>query len=97
MEAQQTANGEYNYYTKYCNKTLNEWIQKAHKYNCLKNNWSYTKLKPGSFGYDNLAISIGKVLEYNLHEYTYKYISIDKIAKLIHDGWVINYIYWRDI
>jgi hypothetical protein len=95
MEPLNTANNMFKYDHKFIDTPLDVWVQEAHKYNCEKNNWKHFPLKRGSFGYDNLAVSLGCVLEY--------YISNDcilptseYIASLVHEGWCKNYIYWRD-
>ena len=49
--------------------------------------------KKGAFGYDNLAVSIGYTLS---HILTAPHDTIDVVSDLIHQGWCINYIYWRD-
>ena len=54
MEAYQTANKKYKYNQIIKNKSLDEWVQNLHKYNCEYNNWKFTLLKKGSYGYDNL-------------------------------------------
>lgn len=93
MEAFQTANKMFHYNQKFYGKTLDTWIQNAHKYNCEKNNWKYYPLQKGAFGYDNLAISIGYVFLYYNFDNVYSKIIV---ADLIHQGWSINYLYWRD-
>lgn len=96
MEAIQTANKMFNYEQEINGFTIDTWVKNAHKSNCGANNWTYIQLKKGSFGYDNLAVSIG----YTLQNFVFSKLSDDKIidtlAVLIHQGWCINYIYWRD-
>jgi hypothetical protein len=96
MEAIQTANKMFNYEQEIHGFTIDNWVKNAHKYNCNIHKWSYNPLKKGSFGYDNLAVSIG----YTLQNFIFSNKSNDKIidilAELIHRGWCINYIYWRD-
>ena len=53
--------------------------------------WKYVELKPGSFGYENMATSIGYMFDK-----MEKGCDIYKCAALVHDGWVINYLFWRD-
>jgi hypothetical protein len=71
------------------NKTIDEWVNILHKYNCSVNNWKYTPLKRGCFGYDNLVYSIYMVHENNVNADT----PLELIAEYIHDGWCKNYIY----
>jgi hypothetical protein len=96
MEAIQTANKMFNYEQEFHGFTIDTLVQNAHKYNCVANKWTHIQLKKGSFGYDNLAVSIG----YTLQNFIFNKLSNDKIidilAELIHQGWCINYIYWRD-
>lgn len=87
----QTANGKYKYDSVYYGKTLNEWIQLSHKNNCQKNGWNFYELKRGMFGYDNMACSLGYLFE-NMN----KKLDEEYFAELIHEGWKINYLYWRD-
>lgn len=86
-----TANGKYTYSKIYYDKTLHEWITEIHKFLSALYLWKYYPLKPGAFGYDNLAHSISWVfLKYNGSE------SLEIIADYVHRGWAINYLYWRD-
>ena len=91
MEAYQTANKKYKYNQIINNKSLDEWVQNLHKYNCEYNNWKFTLLKKGSYGYDNLCIAIGYVIDNIKND-----LILSDIAELIHEAWCINYIYWRD-
>lgn len=95
MEPIHTANNMFKYDQKFMDIPLDTWVQEANKYNCEKNNWKHLPLKKGSFGYDNLAVSLGYVLNYYISKGyilpKYKYI-----ASLVHEGWCKNYIYWRD-
>lgn len=94
MEAITTANQLFSYNQLFYGIPLDTWVQNAHKYNCEKNNWEYFPLRKGSFGYDNLAVSIGFTLsEYTQNQYT---DPIPVMADLVHQGWVKNYLYWRD-
>jgi hypothetical protein len=97
--ATETANKQYKYSVKYHNKTLDQWIQIVHKKNAIINKWKVTPLKPGAFGYDNLALSIATVFDNipDIKEYNKeKSDIIETMADLIHKGWIINYLYWRD-
>ena len=85
MPPTQTANQKYDY------EALHPYITHAHQNLSEKSGWVYQPLQPGTFGYDNLAMSIGYMLEYYQANK-----PIDFYANLIHIGWAINYIYWRD-
>lgn len=79
-----SANGEfrYNFYLENFKMTREELAQKVHKINCEKHGWDYHPLKVGSFGFDNLIMSIGYKLRDNNGPVS------------IHDGWSENYTYW---
>ena len=69
----------------------------AHKYNCEKNGWKHMLLLPGTFGYDNLVISLYHVISNNnFDKNLIKEKTVEELSSLVHDGWSINYIYWRD-
>lgn len=94
--ATQTANGKYKYSDLYPHKNgkpLADWVQEVNKLNCIANKWKVNPLKPGGFGYDNLATCIANLFEsgVSLNE-----TNIEELADVIHRGWVINYTYWRD-
>lgn len=93
MEAIHTANGQYSYDEEFYGKSLHVWVQLAHKANCITNNWKVIELNKGAFGYDNLVLSLANALSSN-NKINKKNVEI--IANLIHQGWAINYIYWRD-
>ena len=93
LEAIHSANGDYNYDDKFYDITLDSWAQEANIFNCISNNWNISPLKKGNFGYDNLIVSLGYTL-INCNNYTE--VNIESIASLIHEGWIINYTYWRD-
>lgn len=91
MEAVQTANGKYHYLELYHDKSLHDWIQAMHLYNCQTNNWNYTPLKKGAFGYDNLGICLGNAFNATTH-----WDDMTELATNIHESWIENYVYWRD-
>lgn len=85
MSATQTANGQYDY------APLQAYITQAHQTLSQKSGWTYQALRPGTFSYDSMAVAIGYMLE---HYQPNK--PIDYYANLVHVGWSINYVYWRD-
>lgn len=93
----ETANKLFKYDTVFFDLSLDEWCQKAHKKNCIENRWFHKPLASGAFGYDNLIISLGytlnKIKESGMD---ISDIDIEKLASWIHEGWGINYLYWRD-
>jgi hypothetical protein len=89
MEAVRTANSMFEYKKEFFGIPLDTWVQETHKYHGEKYGWKHYPLKKGSFGYDNLAVSIGYALT--------RYVpDKEELAKNIHKGWCMNYIYWRD-
>ena len=88
--ATETANKKYKYNDEFYGKKLSEIVDIVHKYYSKKMNWKENTLYPGTFGYDNMAMSIGYALSET------KDLEIKKLASKIHDGWIINYVYWRD-
>ena len=85
-----TANGQYNYTEVYGDKELAKWADICHRELSKASKWKYIPLKQGSFGFDNMIVSIGYLFENFMEN------DIEHLAELIHKGWAINYIYWRD-
>ena len=86
-----TANGKYNYTDVYNGKTLGEWVNLNHRENCRVNGWASTQLRAGAFGFDNIACSLVYFFE------QYKTLQDDtSLASAVHNGWIENYLYWRD-
>jgi len=44
-EATETANGRYKYSRVIFGKTIDEWVQDMHRYNCKENGWCYFPLE----------------------------------------------------
>jgi hypothetical protein len=99
-EAVRTANGMYHYDDISYGLTLHEWVQKLHEYNCTLNGWRVVPLKRGTFGYDNLAMSVGAVFldEFGEGAIYSSTISeeISETASAVHDGRCKNYEFWHD-
>jgi len=70
---------------------LDKKIQELHKYNSERNRWEYFPLKRGSFGYDNLAVSIVYILNKIKSKENLENKSIEKIADYVHRAWSKNY------
>ena len=86
-----TASGLYGYGDILLSRTVDEWVQVIHKYNCKQNNWNYNPLKKGSYGYDNLVYSLIYAISAIKED-----ITDNELAVSIHQGWTDNYLYWRD-
>ena len=88
-----SANGKWRYDMIYFGKSMNDWVQEAHKYNCKLNNWYYKPLEKGLFGYDNIVCSLGHLFEFLLNNNNH---DEETLAEYIHLGWCENYIFYRD-
>lgn len=96
-----TANGKYKYNDKLPIKNIpiDHVVQSCHKYNSLACNWKIIQLNPGTYGYDNLIMSIMTVIDEIIKDNQIIYSKLDDleyISSLVHYGWSLNYIYWRD-
>jgi hypothetical protein len=95
-----TANQLFNYFDYYDNKTLDQWIQDIHSFDALINGWSNIPLKRGSFGYDFIGHSFVNSFDFlrsfKEKDKMIKSELIDIVAGKVHEGWVANYIFWRD-
>lgn len=75
---------------------LDKKIQELHKFNSERNKWKYFPLKRGSFGYDNLAVSIVYTLNKIKSKENLENKTLEKVADYVHRAWSKNYVYWRD-
>ncbi len=89
---QGTANGQYRYDMNIGDLELRTLVQMTHKHNCEKNGWTVAALKEGCYGFDNLAVCIGYAMTK-----PFDTEDIDSLSHIIHEAWVINYVYWRDM
>lgn len=76
-----TADGKINH------SEFDELVQLVNRKNSEKNGWKVNSLKPGTYGYDNLAHCIVA---------SHGEVNMNKLCHLIHDAWTYNYLYWRD-
>ncbi len=84
-----TADGRYCFTEEFYGKPLSEWVYLTHKFMSEQMGWEITHLFPGTFGYDNFAHSVAHAL-LNRERF------IEDMARLVHEGWIHNYIWWRD-
>ena len=91
-----TANQLYSYDAQVGNQTLHHFIQQSHLAMCKAYGWSSTPLKVGCFGYDNLACSIAWCYTQLIETITERSVIVEDAAAWVHDGWVQNYVWWRD-
>ena len=91
MEAIMTADGKYSYDMLINGISLHDWVTEVNKYNSIKNGWKIFPLKKGAFGYDNLAMCIGYI-----HSKIDSDTTLEEMADMVHEGWILNYVYWRD-
>lgn len=87
----QTANGYYNFDQYFLGHRLCDLVIICHKRYSSIMKWKYRQLKPGQFGYDNMAMALGYVLT-NMNNNS----DLAELAELAHKGWIINYKFWRD-
>jgi hypothetical protein len=86
----QTATSSFNYSDKFYSYSLDHLVFLTHKELSHKLNWKYFPLKRGTFGYDSIAESIGRLLsEINIK-------TIEQGAVIVHNAWSLNYKWWRD-
>ena len=86
MEAIQTANKMFNYEQEIHGFTIDTWVKNAHKYNSDSHKWTHIQLKKGSFGYDNLAVSIGYTLQNFIFSKFSKFNNFSKIQENFTPG-----------
>jgi hypothetical protein len=91
-----SANGMFQYNVMIGDMTLDVWVQETHRMMCKEYKWALNPLKPGCFGYDNLAVSIGYCYHKFLDAIERRNVSIEEASDWIHQGWIENYVYWRD-
>jgi len=85
-----TANGVFGYDDVFWGAPLRELVDGAHRALGSALGWRYFPLPPGAFGFDNMAVSLGMVARAALP------LDEEAIAAAVHNGWCINYEYWRD-
>jgi hypothetical protein len=95
MVASQTANGQFSYNQSFLNQPLHTLVQELQLYQAKTYGWAAVPLKQGGFGFDNLAICIGLLLQ-KIEQDRSLLDNLELASDLIHQGWIINYVYWRD-
>jgi len=94
--ATQTANGEFQYQQSFFGQPLVDWVHQCHRALAKASGWGFcAPLKPGMFGFDNHAMSLGHMFQEMMNEDRDE-IDVEEMAEAIHNGWVKNYIFWRD-
>lgn len=93
MTAKETANKQYQYDDIIRGKSLHDWATKVNSRLCTLKNWPVSPLRKGSFGYDTTIMSVGNAFR---ETDTMEIIRKSDLAQKIHQGWVANYVYWRD-
>lgn len=87
-----TANGVFRYDAHIDGVGLRDAATGAYRALAAASGWSALPPRPGQFGFDNLISSVGHALG-SWPEGG----DVDRVAALVHDGWVRNYRYWRDV
>lgn len=89
-----TATGDFNYADLYLyhgfSHKLADLVDLVHKELCRELHWKLNQLKPGTFGYDSIACSIGFLLK-NIPT------GLEEGAEIVHNAWVRNYLFWTQI
>lgn len=88
--ALKTATGDFNYQDIFYGHKLSELVELVHKKLCKELHWKSNQLKPGTFGYDSIACSIGFLL-INIPT------RLEEGAETVHNAWVRNYLFWTVI
>ena len=94
--ASSTANQLYAYDLEIAGHMLDFWVQLVHKEFSKASGWGCTPLKPGSFGYDNFACSIGHCFDQVFDSDQKDSVTVEMAADWVHKGWILNYVFWRD-
>lgn len=90
--ALKTATGDFNYQDIFFSNKLSDLIELVHKKLCRELHWKSNQLKPGTFGYDSIACSIGFLLNSKPLP-----TNIEQGAQIVHNAWVRNYLFWTVI
>ena len=89
-----TATGDFNYGDLYLyygfSHKLSDLVDLVHKELCRELHWKQNQLKPGTFGYDSIACSIGFLLKNTP-------TRLEEGAEIVHKAWVRNYLFWTII
>lgn len=91
MEPTLTANSMFSYEQDFHGLSLDEWVKNSHRQLSNQFKIEYVPLEKGSYMYDNLAVRIGYAFTTKSEDDT-----AENVAEYIHDGWCMNYVYWRD-
>ena len=94
LDLKESANGKYCYDDEFFGVKIDEYVNIIHKQMSEHYNWKYYPLKKYSFGYENLVNSIGKTFDYACSKNGK--VTVDELADMVHQGWIDNYIFWRD-
>lgn len=86
-----TATANFYFDQTFNDKSLDILVYLTHKELCKQLHWTYHPLQKGSFGYDTIAESIGKLLT------TPNINSIEEGASIVHDAWSNCYKWWVNI
>jgi hypothetical protein len=88
----QTATGDFNYSDLFFEHKLTDLIDITYKELSRELHWKTNRLKPGTFGFDSIACSIGFLLSSKPLP-----SDIEYGARIVHDAWVRNYLFWSEI
>ncbi len=86
-----TANGEFRYDNEFNNKSLHLLVSKTYDDFVKEFKWKKSYLPKGSYGYDNIAMSIAYVIKHN------NFTDINSSAEQVHLAWSNNYKWWKNV
>lgn len=76
--------------TKVAGRTLAEWVDVLHRYNCTQRKWEYKPLQSGAFGFEILAVSVLALSG------AAPQTDREALGALVHAAWCAAYLYWRN-
>lgn len=82
-----TANGAFKYDSPFNTIPLKDWVQVVNAHMACAYNWKSIPLQPGSFGFDNMCMSIGRLFQ-NLT------FDVELASDIVHEAWIENYTFW---
>jgi len=88
-----TADGRLSFDAVVRGRTLRAWAMLAHDALAAANGWASGPPRTNTFGFNNLVASAARLLE---APDTAPDMALEVAAARVHDGWITNYVYWRD-
>ena len=89
-----TADGRLGFDDVVAGRTLAKWGALAHEALADAHGWSPTPPRPNTFGFSNMVSSVASLLAFVSSGPALP--DVDAAASAVHEGWIANYVYWRD-